>query len=398
MAVIYVVIWYVLKYTTYGRQVFAVGGNPKVAQLAGIDTAKIRFISHILAAVTAALGGIITVSQTAAAMAKHGAGNDMDGIAAVILGGSGVGGKGQVTGTLFGILLLSVLVNGMTLLNVQAMTVPIDEIGQIIGEELGLDFNADLPSDFWDSFYPQNVPYIPADGDYYLSEDTYSSIVDYLCSKGAFTDYRQYGDIPYMVLPAGRYPSADGQNAIEARADIYIIAAMEKKNGRPESLPNPSCVDYPYTNLYVYNQIQVLTFTLNSSDYIRCAPGLKGGYNSATSGICRKMAGLGLYDVDDDTMYTNYATFPDDNIVSIPGILALPWCWYDNLPKDLSVLKNIVQHGSKASGCTGITHDGKVPYLTYSKGSLYEEVKEQCPELFTSNVTYGDTTYVHGNA
>ena len=120
MAIIYVVIWYVLKYTTYGRQVFAVGGNPKVAQLAGIDTAKIRFISHILAAVTAALGGIITVSQTAAAMAKHGAGNDMDGIAAVILGGSGVGGKGQVTGTLFGILLLSVLVNGMTLLNVQA--------------------------------------------------------------------------------------------------------------------------------------------------------------------------------------------------------------------------------------------------------------------------------------
>jgi len=120
MAVIYVVIWYVLKYTTYGRQVFATGGNPKVAQLAGIDTAKIRFISHILAAITAALGGIITVSQTAAAMAKHGAGNDMDGIAAVILGGSGVGGKGQVTGTLFGILLLSVLVNGMTLLNVQA--------------------------------------------------------------------------------------------------------------------------------------------------------------------------------------------------------------------------------------------------------------------------------------
>ena len=110
------------------------------------------------------------------------------------------------------------------------------------------------------------------------------------------------------------------------------------------------------------------------------------------------MAGLGLYDVDDDTMYTNYATFPDDNIVSIPGILALPWCWYDNLPKDLSVLKNIVQHGSKASGCTGITHDGKVPYLTYSKGSLYEEVKEQFPELFESNVTYGGTEYAHINA
>ena len=285
-----------------------------------------------------------------------------------------------------------------TLVNVQTMTVPIDVIGQIVGEDLGLVFNDDLPSDFWDDFYPQDVPYIPADGDYYLSEDSYSAIVDYLCGKGAFTDYRQYGDIPYMVLPAGRYPSADGQNALEATADIYIIAAMEKRNGLPASLPNPSCVDYPYTNLYVYNQIQVLTFTLNSSDYIRCAPGLKGGYNSATSGICRKMAGLGLYDVDDDTMYTNYVTFPDDNIVNIPGILALPWCWYDDLPKDLSILKTIVQHGSAASGCEGITHSGKVPYLTYSKGSLYEEVKEQFPELFGSNVTYGDTTYVHVNA
>lgn len=285
-----------------------------------------------------------------------------------------------------------------TLLNVQAMTVPISEIGQIVGEDLGLVFNDDLPSDFWDDFYPQDVPYIPADGDYYLPEDAYSSIVDYLAQKGAFADYQQYGDIPYMVLPAGQYVSANGKYSIEATADIYIIAAMQKKNGLPEQLPGPSIVDYPYTNLYSYNQIQVLTFTLNASDYIKCDPGLKGSYNSATSGICRKMAGLGLYDVDDDTMYTNYETFPSESIVNIPGILALPWCWYDDLPKDLSVLKNIVQHGSAASGCEGITHSGKVPYLTYSKGSLYEEVKEQFPELFTSNVTYGDSTYVHVNA
>lgn len=280
-----------------------------------------------------------------------------------------------------------------TLLNVTAMTISIDEIGPIIGGDLGLSFNDDLPSDFWDGFYPQDVPYIPADGDYFITTDTYSSIVDYLAQKGAFADYSQYGDIPYMKLPAGRYPSADGSNVIEARADIYIIAAMEKKNGRPETLPGPSCVDYPYTNLYAYNQIQVLTFTLNASDYIKCSPGLKGGYNSATSGICRKMAGLGLPDVSDETMYTNYVTFPDSSIVNIPGILALPWCWYDDLPKDLSVLKTIVQHGSAASGCPGITHSGKVPYLTYSKGSLYEEVKEQFPELFTTNVNYGGTEY-----
>ncbi len=285
-----------------------------------------------------------------------------------------------------------------TLLNVQAMTVPIDVIGQIVGEDLGLQFNDDLPADFWDDFYPQDVPYIPADGDYYLSTETYSSIVDYLSMKGAFADYSQYGDIPYMKLPAGTYTSANGKRAISATADIYIIAAMEKRNGRPEQLPSPSCVDYPYTNLYAYNQIQVLTFTLNASDYTRCDCGLKGGHNSATSGICRKMAGLGLPDVSDDTMYTNYVTFASDDIVNIPGILALPWCWYDNLPHDLSVLKTIVQHGSAASGCEGITHNGKVPYLTYSKGSLYEEVKEQFPELFSSNVTYGGTEYAHVSA
>ena len=282
-----------------------------------------------------------------------------------------------------------------TLVNVQAMTVPVAEIGQAIGEDLGLEFTPDLPADFWDGFYPQDVPYIPVGEDYYLPTDTYSSIVDYLAQKGAFADYSQYGDIPYMRLPAGYYPSADGSNAIEARADIYIIAAMMKKDGRPGSLPGPSIVDYPYTNLYVYNQIHVLTFTLDPSDYIRCSPGLKGGYNSATSGICRKMAGLGLPDVDDDRMYTDYVTFPDDSIVNIPGILALPWCWYDDLPKDISVLRTIVQHGTAASGCVGIIHAGRVPYLTYSKSSLYEEVKEQFPELFGTNVNYGGTEYAH---
>ena len=282
-----------------------------------------------------------------------------------------------------------------TLVNVQTMTVPIDVIGQIIGEDLGLEFTDDLPSDFWDDYYPQDVPYIPVDGDYYLGTDTYSGIVDYLAQKGAFSDYSQYGDIPYMKLPAGTYTSANGKRAISATADIYIIAAVQKVNGRPAELPGPSCVDYPYTNTYAYNQVQVLTFTLNASDYIRCDSGLKGSYNSATAGIVRKMAGLGLPDVSDDTMYTNYVTFASDDIVNIPGILALPWCWYDDLPHDLATLKTIVQNGSAASGCTGIIHVGKVPYLTYSKGSLYEEVKEQFPELFDSNVTYGGTEYAH---
>lgn len=121
MLVTYIVIWYVLKYTEYGRQVFAVGGNPQVAMLAGINVNKTKFISMIIAGITAAMGGIITVCSTSAAMPNAGYGNDMDGIAAVILGGIGLsGGKGKVFGTLIGILVLAVLVNGMTLLNVQS--------------------------------------------------------------------------------------------------------------------------------------------------------------------------------------------------------------------------------------------------------------------------------------
>ena len=293
-----------------------------------------------------------------------------------------------------------------TLLNVTPSTISIGEIGFLIGGDLGLDFNMDLPSDFWDDFwgdftfdgYIGEIPYIPADGNYYLPTDAYSAVVDYLNNKGAFSEYQKgdggaYGDIPFMVLPAGTYTSANGSGIISAKADIYIIAAMEKKNGLPESLPSPSCVDYPYTNQYAYNQIQVLTFTLNSSDYTKCDPGLRGGYNSATSGICRKMAGLGLPDVTDETMYTNYVTFDAPSIVIIPGILSLPWCWYDALPHDLSTLKRIVQNGQPAEGCEGVSHNGKVPYLTYSDDSLYDEVKEQFPEVYDTTVTYGGEEY-----
>lgn len=121
MLIIYIIIWYVLKYTVYGRSVFAVGGNMQVAKLAGINTDKIRFISHMIAGVTAVMGGIITVCQSSSCMASQGYGNDMNGISAVILGGiSMAGGRGKVFGTLIGVAILSTLVNGMTLLNVQS--------------------------------------------------------------------------------------------------------------------------------------------------------------------------------------------------------------------------------------------------------------------------------------
>ena len=283
----------------------------------------------------------------------------------------------------------------LTILNAEIKTISISEIGQTIGEDLGLEFTDELPTDFWDGFSPQDVPYISAERESYVLETHYSNIVDYLNMKGAFADYQVAENIPFMKLPAGKYVAADGVHYVETRSELYIIAAVERVGGKPETLPGPSCVDYPYTNTLSYNQVQLLTFTLNSSDYIRCNPGLKGSYNSATAGIVRKLAGLGLPDVSDDTMFTNYVTFPDKSIVDIPGILALPWCWYRDVPHDISVLRSIVQNGTPKKGCQGINHVGKVPYLTYSKGSIYDEVKEQFPELFDGNVYYNKASYIH---
>ena len=121
MLVTYLIIWYILKYTKFGRYVFAVGGNLQVAKLAGINTSSVRFKCHILAGITAVMGGIITVTQASSCMPSQGYGNDMNGISAVILGGiSMAGGRGNVWGTLLGIAILSTLVNGMTLIGLQA--------------------------------------------------------------------------------------------------------------------------------------------------------------------------------------------------------------------------------------------------------------------------------------
>lgn len=120
MAVIYVILWYVMKYTKFGRNVYACGGNQKAAQLAGINVYVMRYKAHMISSLCAAIGGIIMTCQNTASMCNAGEGSDMDCIAAVTLGGLALaGGKGKITGTLIGITILSVLFNGMTMLNVQ---------------------------------------------------------------------------------------------------------------------------------------------------------------------------------------------------------------------------------------------------------------------------------------
>ena len=119
MLVVFLAIGYVLKNTTFGRKVYAVGGNPVASELSGINVNRLKFMGFMISGATAGLAATLITAQVAAAMPTAGTGSEMDGIAAVFLGGVAFdGGKGRVGGTLIGVLLLTVLANGMTLLNI----------------------------------------------------------------------------------------------------------------------------------------------------------------------------------------------------------------------------------------------------------------------------------------
>ncbi len=119
MAVIYIVISLLLKYTQFGRNVYVVGGNPLASYYSGINIARVRILSYVISGVTAGIAAIMLLSMTSVALCNVGTGSDMDIIIAAVLGGISMsGGKGNIIGVLFGVLLLAVLANGMTLLSV----------------------------------------------------------------------------------------------------------------------------------------------------------------------------------------------------------------------------------------------------------------------------------------
>ncbi len=119
MAAIFAITFYVLKYTSFGRKVYAVGGNPQASYLSGININAVRFGAFVYSGISAAIAGIMYSSLIGAAIPSAGQGGELTVIAAVILGGiSLAGGKGKISGTILGILVLATITNGMTLVNV----------------------------------------------------------------------------------------------------------------------------------------------------------------------------------------------------------------------------------------------------------------------------------------
>ncbi|MBV9674405.1 MAG: ABC transporter permease [Verrucomicrobia bacterium] len=111
---------FVASKTPFGRQVFAVGGNERAAELSGIYVNRIKMAVYMICGLCAAMTGLITASQLVAAHPAVGESYELNAIAAVVLGGTSLaGGRGSIWGTIVGALVIGVLTNGLVLLGVQ---------------------------------------------------------------------------------------------------------------------------------------------------------------------------------------------------------------------------------------------------------------------------------------
>jgi erythritol transport system permease protein len=111
---------FIASKTPFGRQVYAVGGNERAAELSGIYVNRIKMAVYMLCGMCAAMTGLITASQLVAAHPATGESYELNAIAAVVLGGTSLaGGRGTIWGTIIGALVMGVLANGLVLLGVQ---------------------------------------------------------------------------------------------------------------------------------------------------------------------------------------------------------------------------------------------------------------------------------------
>jgi ribose transport system permease protein len=119
LVLVFVVFAVVMRYTVFGRTVYAIGANPVAARLTGIHTKRTIFILFVISGLACALSGLILNSQLASASPTAATGLELSVITAVVLGGATLsGGEGTVFGTALGVLVIGVLNNGLVLQSV----------------------------------------------------------------------------------------------------------------------------------------------------------------------------------------------------------------------------------------------------------------------------------------
>jgi fructose transport system permease protein len=122
MLAMFVVAWYVLRYTAAGRHVYAVGDNPEAARLTGISTRRLLITVYTVAGAVYGVAGLLLVGRTAVGDPQAGQTDNLDSITAVVLGGVSLfGGRGSIIGVLFGALIVGVIRNGLQLTGVASI-------------------------------------------------------------------------------------------------------------------------------------------------------------------------------------------------------------------------------------------------------------------------------------
>ncbi len=116
-----VLFWFLLKKTIFGRYVYSIGGNSEASELAGIPVKKIKLICFVISGVLASFTALILASRLNSGQPGAGDGFEFNVVSAVVLGGVSMnGGKGNLSGAILGVLILQVLTNILTLLNVSS--------------------------------------------------------------------------------------------------------------------------------------------------------------------------------------------------------------------------------------------------------------------------------------
>jgi fructose transport system permease protein len=122
MLVLYGLIWFMLRSTTFGRYIYAVGDNPEAARLAGISTTRLLVTVYTLAAIFYGFAGLLLIARTGVGDPRAGENANLESITAVVLGGTSLfGGRGNIIGTLLGALTVGVFRNGLQLMGVPSI-------------------------------------------------------------------------------------------------------------------------------------------------------------------------------------------------------------------------------------------------------------------------------------
>jgi ribose/xylose/arabinose/galactoside ABC-type transport system permease subunit len=121
VAICAVALWFFLARTNTGRHIYAIGGNPHAARVAGVNVDRVLTLVYVICGFFAGLAGLLLAGRTDSGFPNAGIGIELDAIAAVIIGGASFfGGRGTVLGVLAGVLIMGLLRNGLNINNVSA--------------------------------------------------------------------------------------------------------------------------------------------------------------------------------------------------------------------------------------------------------------------------------------